>query len=38
MEIDPHHSLEAQISSACTGGIAAMMHHGLESFKVEVTK
>ena len=38
MEIDPHHSLEAQIASACTGGIAAMVYKGLESFKVEVIK
>jgi hypothetical protein len=36
MEIDPHHSLEAQISSACTGGIAAIMHKGLKSFIVKV--
>jgi hypothetical protein len=38
MEIDPHHTLEAQIASACTGGIAAMVYKGLESFKVEVIK
>jgi hypothetical protein len=38
MEIDPHHSLEAQIASACTGGIAAIAYKGLESFKVEVIK
>ena len=38
MEIDPHHTLEAQITSACSGGIAAMMYKGLESFKVEVIK
>ena len=36
IEIDPHHSIEHQISSACTGGIAAMVHKGLRSFKVEV--
>jgi|TARA_B110000211_G_scaffold224556_1_gene275736 hypothetical protein len=35
-EIDPHHSIEEQISSACTGGIAAMVYKGLRSFKVEV--
>ena len=38
MEIDPHHSIEAQIASACTGGIAAMVYKGLESFKVEIIK
>ena len=36
IDIDPHHSIEAQISSACTGGIAAMVYKGLRSFKVEV--
>ena len=36
LEIDPHHSIEQQIQSACTGGIAAMVHKGLRSFKVEV--
>jgi hypothetical protein len=36
IEIDPHHSIEEQISSACTGGIAAMVYKGLRSFKVEV--
>ena len=36
LEIDPHHSLEAQISSACTGGISAIVHKGLQSFIVEV--
>ena len=38
MEIDPHHSIESQIASACTGGMAAMAYKGLKSFKVEVIK
>jgi hypothetical protein len=36
IEIDPHHSIEHQIQSACNGGIAAMVYRGLRSFKVEV--
>ena len=36
LEVDPHHSIEEQIHSACTGGIAAMVYKGLRSFKVEV--
>ena len=38
LEIDPHHSIEHQISSACTGGISAIVHKGLQSFTVEVIK
>ena len=29
-------TVEHQIQSACNGGIAAMVHKGLRSFKVEV--
>ena len=36
LEVDPHHPIEAQILSACNGGISAMMYRGLRSFKVEV--